>query len=350
MTEPQEARYHVDAPTDLISTTPYLTHTDIAVSLSDPNISDNPLIWVNDAFVALTGYAAQLCVGRNCRFLQGPMTRRTDAARIATTLANNRVDRTDILNYRASGQPFHNAVYVGPVRAANGSVRQHFGLQWDVTTSERRAGAHPDSTLTISAYRERLAERRSLSLRLRDVVVKRSSLLGGDALGYALIERLACTVRPEQYPIEGDIVGHTLVRGLLEFILAPYSAIYTLNINLEGADVEMSPDVASVLALVLHELIMQTPTARVGPSATTDIDLRWKECGSVYPAIVEIQWIEPLDTSPDAAAQRSAQAPDMAYVLMGDALACIDGTLEEVRHSGTRCLKIRVPRDRLPAP
>ena len=39
--------------------------------LSDPNLPDTPLVYVNRAFEKVTGYTAEMAVGRNCRFLQG---------------------------------------------------------------------------------------------------------------------------------------------------------------------------------------------------------------------------------------------------------------------------------------
>src|ERR1700712_6086571 len=48
--------------------------TRMAMTLSDPNLPDNPLIFCNPAFIEQTGYAEEEALGRNCRFLQGPAT------------------------------------------------------------------------------------------------------------------------------------------------------------------------------------------------------------------------------------------------------------------------------------
>ena len=42
--------------------------------LTDPRQRDNPIVWANDAFLSLTGYAWEEVSGRNCRMLQGPET------------------------------------------------------------------------------------------------------------------------------------------------------------------------------------------------------------------------------------------------------------------------------------
>jgi PAS domain-containing protein len=41
------------------------------VTLSDPDLPDSPLVYVNRVFEEMTGYGRDECIGRNCRFLQG---------------------------------------------------------------------------------------------------------------------------------------------------------------------------------------------------------------------------------------------------------------------------------------
>jgi PAS domain S-box-containing protein len=43
----------------------------VAVVITDPRQSDNPIVDCNAAFEALTGYARSEIVGRNCRFCAG---------------------------------------------------------------------------------------------------------------------------------------------------------------------------------------------------------------------------------------------------------------------------------------
>lgn len=48
--------------------------TGLSFTVADARTDDFPLVWVNPAFTATTGYAFEEAVGRNCRFLQGPGT------------------------------------------------------------------------------------------------------------------------------------------------------------------------------------------------------------------------------------------------------------------------------------
>lgn len=53
-----------------------LSTYDFAIAVTDPRRTDHPILFVNQAYSALTGYSVDEVVGRNCRFLQGDETER----------------------------------------------------------------------------------------------------------------------------------------------------------------------------------------------------------------------------------------------------------------------------------
>jgi PAS domain S-box-containing protein len=111
--------------------------TRMPMIITDPSQYDNPIVFVNDAFLKLTGYTRLEVTGRNCRFLQGPETDSAAVDRLRDAVRRGEDIRVDLLNYRKDGSTFHNALYVGPVRDAEGKVVYFFASQLDV--SERYA-------------------------------------------------------------------------------------------------------------------------------------------------------------------------------------------------------------------
>ncbi|GAN77773.1 hybrid sensor histidine kinase/response regulator [Acidisphaera rubrifaciens] len=110
----------------------------VPMVVTDPRRPDNPAIFVNDAFVALTGYARDAVIGHNLRLLQGPDTDPATVARLRDAIAGACPVNVDILNYRADGTPFWCALFITPVQDAAGQVTHFFASQLDVT--DQRAG------------------------------------------------------------------------------------------------------------------------------------------------------------------------------------------------------------------
>ena len=128
--------------------------TRMPMIVTDPSQYDNPIVFVNNAFLKLTGYTRFEVLGRNCRFLQGPETNPAAIDRIRDAVRQEVDIRVDLLNYRKDGSTFHNALYVGPVRDADGKVVYFFASQLDVSE-------HYALTAEIERLEGELAEARA---------------------------------------------------------------------------------------------------------------------------------------------------------------------------------------------
>lgn len=107
--------------------------TRMPVVLSNPRLPDNPLVFANQAFMAMTGYEADEIIGRNCRFLQGDETDRAVIDEVRAAIAERRDFATEILNYRKDGYAFWNALFLSPVFDADGELVYYFASQLDIT-------------------------------------------------------------------------------------------------------------------------------------------------------------------------------------------------------------------------
>jgi len=113
--------------------------TRMVMALSDPNLPDCPLVYVNPSFTELTGYSYEESVGRNCRFLQGAETDPATVRRIRDRLAARQSFDEEIYNYRKDGSGFWNALYVSPVLDDDGKLIYYFASQIDVTARREAA-------------------------------------------------------------------------------------------------------------------------------------------------------------------------------------------------------------------
>ncbi|MFJ3054583.1 histidine kinase famiy protein [Herbaspirillum sp. NPDC087042] len=107
--------------------------TRMPMIVSDPREPDNPIIFVNNAFINMSGYSRAEVMGRNCRFLQGPETDRAVVAQVRQAVAERREIATELLNYRKNGSTFWNALFISPVYDQRGELKYFFSSQLDIS-------------------------------------------------------------------------------------------------------------------------------------------------------------------------------------------------------------------------
>ena len=111
----------------------------ICVSLSTANVNRKgfPLIYVNKAFEATTGYLRSEIVGQNCRFLQsGGFCEQEIINKLTTALAAAAPVKVAITNYRKDGTTFKNLLAMKPIFDTKGTYRFVIGVQFDVTADD----------------------------------------------------------------------------------------------------------------------------------------------------------------------------------------------------------------------
>lgn len=107
--------------------------TRMPMVVTDPNQPDNPIVFINRAFLDLTGYEEANVLGRNCRFLQGEHTDPETVAEVRAGVSEVRAVAVDILNYKADGTSFWNALFIGPIFDEHGKLLYWFASQIDIT-------------------------------------------------------------------------------------------------------------------------------------------------------------------------------------------------------------------------
>jgi PAS domain S-box-containing protein len=133
--------------------------TRMPMVITDPGQADNPIVFANEAFQLLTGYDRVEIIGRNCRFLQGPETDRSQVAKVRQAVAAGDNIELDLLNYRKDGSIFWNALYMSPVRNDDGDIQFFFASALDVTDRvEAQVAISHQKSLVEREVRRRTAD------------------------------------------------------------------------------------------------------------------------------------------------------------------------------------------------
>lgn len=139
-----------------------------AVVITDNKQPDQPIIYVNPAFVELTGYSHDEVIGRNCRFLQGQYQDQPELANIRRVLDDKQHGSAVLLNCRKDGSQFWNELSIAPVSNDRNELTHYVGILHDITEAKRyreelEHQANHDS-LTGLANRNLLRDRLQLAI------------------------------------------------------------------------------------------------------------------------------------------------------------------------------------------
>lgn len=136
------------------------------IVITNPDLPDNPIVYVNAAFERLTGYDKAEIIGRNCRFLQGKHTNPDAVDVLKQAVAERRSATVRVLNYRKSGQDFWNELTISPIEAENGTFSGFIGIQRDVTAEVATERALAEKSAALEMANRSLEEARSELMRL----------------------------------------------------------------------------------------------------------------------------------------------------------------------------------------
>ncbi len=132
-------------------------HTASIVIITDPL---GRIEWVNDSFTELFGYTLDQVAGfRPGQLLQGPRTDPATVHYMAQCIAREEGFTTELVNYKANGEPVWVALSVTPVRDAQQRLTQFVGIETDITArvrSEQLMLEAQAQSARVHALRDRL--------------------------------------------------------------------------------------------------------------------------------------------------------------------------------------------------
>jgi two-component system cell cycle response regulator len=118
------------------------------VVLVDALHADQPVVYANSAFEALTGYSSKELLGRNLRLLQGDDREQDGRHRLREALSRNEPCRVLMRNYRKDGKLFWNEMNILPLMNAEGRVTHFAGHHRDAGERLRMEPRAPKDTLS----------------------------------------------------------------------------------------------------------------------------------------------------------------------------------------------------------
>ncbi|MFC7069710.1 PAS domain S-box protein [Halobaculum lipolyticum] len=116
----------------------------VGITIADHTDDEEALIYVNNEFKRLSGLDETEAIGSNPRMLQTDATDVESVARLRRAIDAGEEASVVLLNRRADGRMWYNALDISPIRDADGEVTHYLGFQRDVTERVAR-----DQRLTV---------------------------------------------------------------------------------------------------------------------------------------------------------------------------------------------------------
>ena len=107
--------------------------TRMAMVFTNAKEPDNPIIFTNDSFLSLTGYARDEVLGQSFNFLMAHAADADALALIQAAFEGKTNGGSEILFSRKDGSEFWAALFISPVRDERGEVVQYFASFVDLT-------------------------------------------------------------------------------------------------------------------------------------------------------------------------------------------------------------------------
>jgi PAS domain S-box-containing protein len=233
-----------------------LSRLPLALVLSNPGLDDNPIVFANEAFEALTGYLRKDVVGRNCRFLQGEATEPDRVAELRRAIDAGEDVTVEITNYRADGTAFRNRLSVAPIRDETGGIALFLGTQRNLDEEE-------DGETDLLAQLAEIQHRVKNHLAMIVSLIRLQAGAEGAAADYDMLAR---RVEALQLLYQELSAGGVASAASAEVPLGAYvsriaAAIGHLDgrqgvrINVSAEEVSVSADVAGRVGLLLSEAL-----------------------------------------------------------------------------------------------
>lgn len=244
--------------------------TRMPMVFTDGKKSDHPIIYVNDAFLKLTGYDRDEILAQRFNFLLADESDQRVVDEIEAAFAG-KDDDAEVLYRHKDGTTFYATIFVNPVKNEDGEIDQHFVSLVDTTKHVR---ARENAAMLIDELNHRVKN----TLATVQSIVTQALRNASDpaAIREAIETRIAALSRSH------DLLGREKwdgagLRDLVGEALAPFRVIegHAERFTIAGENIRLSPKAALALGIAFNELATNAVKYGAFSNAAGTVSIKW---------------------------------------------------------------------------
>lgn len=282
-----------------------LAATTNGVIITDHREPDEPIVYVNDAFSAITGYAHDDVVGRNCRLLNMEEKNDEDTMEgIRRCIRHGHAGTFEIRNRRRDGTLFWNRLSLSPITDYGGEVTHFVGILDDFTDyrkqehqvqdaleEARNANAMRDTFVRLVGHELRTPLNAALTwVRLMEVDDKPEIRSKGISIVAQSIESqsrlIDDLVDVSRFAASGvalekeHVDARELIESTVDELRPDIETRHTVTVNYSDADYRATLDALRIRQIVRN--LVTNADKYTPPGGTIDVDLHRDETNLIF--------------------------------------------------------------------
>ena len=245
--------------------------TRMPMAFTDAFKADHPIIYANDAFLELTGYARDEVLAQSFTFILAAGTDEETVRQVEAAFADSSSEEPEVHYRRKDGNECWATLLVAPVKDEKGAVVQHFLSLIDTT---RHKVAEQNAALLIDELQHRVKNTLATVQSIVSQAVRNSE--DPQAVRESIETRIAALSRSHDLLSRDGWNGAGLY-DLVREVLAPFRAAEgrTERFTIEGKNIRLSPKAALALGMALNELAANAVKYGAFSNQAGNISIDW---------------------------------------------------------------------------
>lgn len=136
------------------------------------------IVYANNAFCKMTGYALDEIIGKTPRILQGPKTDKKEIEKIGKAIRGWKRIETNLLNYKKNGEEFWININLSPIANEKGIFTNWIAIERDITLKKKNESEKILLTELSKSFLEEKKLSKSLSITLNELLKHTDASLG----------------------------------------------------------------------------------------------------------------------------------------------------------------------------